>query len=98
MRSLFFASLLALAIGGVASAEHHFANITAVDVEKGTVVYTIRAGKGLNTEVEAPIAKNCVVKEGLYRQGKPAVTKEGDDIVNGLKNPVFQHATDKNPL
>ncbi|MFO0965512.1 MAG: hypothetical protein U0793_08000 [Gemmataceae bacterium] len=37
-------------------------------------------------------------KEGYYRLGKPAVTKEGDDIKDGLKNMVFQKASAENPL
>jgi hypothetical protein len=69
-----------------------------VDADKGTVTYTARVGKEKVTEVNAPVAKGCVIKEGYYRLGKPAVTKEGDDIPKGLKNEVFQKATAENPL
>jgi hypothetical protein len=90
--------LLSLVAAVAAAAEHNFAEITAVDVEKRTVTYTIVGGKMRGAEVTAPLAKDCVLKEGDYRLGKPATTKEGEDIADGLANPVFKKASDKNPL
>jgi hypothetical protein len=93
-----FATLLLLALAGQVTAAHYFANITAVDAKKGTVTYTVTFGKEKDTEVKAPVAKNCVIKEGYYRLGKPATTKEGDDIADGLKNAIFKNATAQKPV
>jgi hypothetical protein len=89
---------LLVTAGPAAAGPPAFAVITGVDAEKGTVTYTVTFGKNKDTVVQAPVAKGCVIKEGSYQLGKPAVTKEGDDVADGLKNPVFQKATDKNPL
>ena len=75
---------------------HHLPR-PAVDAEKDGH-FTARSGKNKDLVVKATVAKNCAVKEGYYRAGKPAVTKEGDDIEDGLKNPVFKKATEKEPL
>jgi hypothetical protein len=98
MRRLLVAALLIFAVAGRTTAGHAFAVITAVDAEKGTVDYTTTAGKNKGPVVKVPVAKDCVLKEGYYRLGKPAVTKEGDDIPDGLKNDVFKKATAENPL
>ena len=66
----YLASLLLLVVlAPLASAHWWFAEITAVDAEKGTVTYTITFGKMKDTVVKADIAKGCVVKEGFYRLG-----------------------------
>jgi hypothetical protein len=98
MRRFLIAAFLTLAFSSVATAERYFAAITDVDAEKGTVIYTITFGKDRNDVVKAQVAKDCVIKEGYYRLGKPAATKEGDDIPGGLKNPVFMKASAQKPL
>jgi hypothetical protein len=90
--------LMALVAAVAAAAEHNFADITAVDPEKRTVTYTIIGGKQKGMEVTAPLAKDCVLKEGYFRYGKPSTTKEGDEIADGLANPVFKKAGEKTPL
>src|SRR5215207_2768882 len=98
MRRFILAALLMLAIAGVATAGRYFAVITAVDADKDTITYTITQGKERNNEVTAKLVKDCVIKEGYYRLGKPATTKEGDDIAKRLKDPAFQKATADKPL
>lgn len=39
MKKFFLAAVLALVLTSVVAAEHHFANITAADADKGTIVY-----------------------------------------------------------
>ena len=97
MRWSIVAVILALA-AGPAPAAHYFAVITSVDADKRTVNYTVTAGKNKDSVVGGTVIKDCVIKEGYYRLGKPAVTKEGDDIPDGLKNGVFKKATSENPL
>jgi hypothetical protein len=95
----YLASLLLLAVlAPWASAHWWFAEITAVDVEKGIVTYTITFGNMKNTEVKAGIVRDCVIKEGFYRLGKPAAATEEADIANGLKNALFKKASRENPL
>ena len=95
----YLASMLLLAVlAPLASAHWWFAEITAVDAEKGTVTYTITFGNMKNTEVNAGIVRDCVIKEGFYRLGKPAKATEGADIANGLKNAAFKKASRDNPL
>src|SRR5262245_33089812 len=98
MRRFTLVLLLIFILAGVSNAGRYFAAITSVDPAKGTIVYNITFGKERNMEVKATVAKDCVIKEGYYRLGKPATTKEGDDIVNGLKNPVLSKATPQNPV
>jgi hypothetical protein len=99
MRWFIVAVLLTLAMVGVATAAHpYFAAISAVDAEKGTVTYTITTGKDRGMEIKAPVIKDCPIKEGYYRLGKPATTEEGDEVPDGLKNAVFQKATAEKPL
>ncbi len=98
MRRFLLAALLALVLTGVSSAGRYFARITAVDPDKGTATYTITFGKEKGTEVTARVAKGCVIKEGYYRLGKPATTKEGDDVAGGLKNAVFKKASADKPV
>ena len=39
------------------------------------------------------------IEEALHHDlGKPATTKEGDDIADGLKSPVFKKASAEKPL
>jgi len=98
MRWFSLALLLTFTLAGVSNAGRYFAAITGVDPGKSTIDYTITFGKQKNTDVKAKVAKDCVIKEGYYRLGKPATTKEGDDIVNGLKNPVLTKASRANPV
>src|SRR5262245_53641236 len=98
MKRFISALALTLAMTAVVTARQHFAVITRVDADKGTVVYTITFGKDKNTEVKAKLAQDCVIKEGYYRLGKPARTVEKDGIANGLGNPIFQKATAEKPL
>lgn len=98
MRHFIFSFLTLFLLAGAASAARLFADILAVDAEKGTVTYVVTFGKNKGAEFKIPVAKDCVFKEGYYRLGKPAVTKEGDDIKDGLKNMVFQKASAENPL
>ena len=98
MRWLIVAVLLSFAVAGRAAAGHAFAVITGADAEKGTVDYTGPAGPNKGSVAKAAVAKDCVLKEGYRRLGKPGVTKEGDDIPDGLKNDVFKKATAENPL
>jgi hypothetical protein len=98
VRKFFIALALTVTLAAAVTARQHFAVITGVDVDKGTVVYTITFGKERDTEVKAKLAKGCVIREGFYRLGKPARTKEGDEIVNGLRDPRFQKATAEKPL
>lgn len=96
---LVVAVLLSFALAHEATAAHYFAAITAVDAEKGTVTYTVTFGKEKDAEAKgARVAKDCVIKEGYYRLGKPATTKEGDDIADGLKNAIFKKATPEKPV
>lgn len=85
-----------------AAARHYFANITAVDADKGTVTFKIKTKTiedGVkDTVITAKITKDCVIREGYYRLGKPATTIESDELVNGLKNFVFQNASKDLPL
>ena len=93
------ATLLSLAPAHGADAAHYFATITEVDAKKGTVSYNVTTGKDRGTTVVgASVAKDCVIKEGVYRQGKPARTFENDDIADGLKNDVFNNASAEKPL
>jgi hypothetical protein len=92
------AAVLTVAMASVAAAEHYFANITAVDAGKGTVVYKVTFGKNKNKEFKANVAKDCVIREGFYRLGKPARLQEGEHLVNGLRNFVFEMARADNPL
>lgn len=98
MRKMTLVLLLTFVGAGVANAGRYFAAITGVDPAKGTIAYTITFGKERNTEAKAKVAKDCVIKEGFYRLGKPARTVEGDDIADGLKNPVFAKASAENPV
>jgi hypothetical protein len=98
MRGSVLALLLTVAVAGQAPAAHYFAVITSADAEKRTVNYTITFGKDKDSVVGGTVAKDCIIKEGYYRLGKPAVTKEGDDIPDGLKNGMFKKATSENPL
>jgi hypothetical protein len=95
-RCFVLAAFVAFAAAGAADARHYFAAIVAVDAEKGTITYTLTSGKDRDTEHKATLAKGCVIKEGYYRLGKPAVTKEGDDVTGGLKNAVFGKASAEN--
>ncbi len=95
----YLASLLLLVVlAPLASAQWWFAEITAVDVEKGIVTYTITFGKMKDTEVKAGLVRDCVIKEGFYRLGKPAEATLGADIAKGLKNAVCKKASRENPL
>ncbi len=96
MRNLLFVVGVTLAGAGVAAAEQQFALITAADADKATVTYSITFGKNRDNQVTAKVAKGCVIKEGYYRLGKPAKRVEGDDLFNGLRNPIFQKATPAN--
>jgi hypothetical protein len=98
MKQFVCAIVVSLAITGAALAEHYFAVITAVNADKGTVDYKIVFGKQKGTEVKAKLAKDCVIREGVYRLGKPATLKEGDVLVNGLRNFVFEKVSPDNPL
>jgi hypothetical protein len=98
MRRHFTAIALTLTLTGVAAADRYFAEITAVDAEKGAIVFKPTRGKDANKEMTARLAKDCIIKEGLYRLGKPARTDLGPDIAEGLKNKVFKTATAENPL
>ena len=98
MRWVIPSAVLVLAVAGRAGAQHKFAVITGVDAEKGTVQYKSVGGKDRDTEFTARLTKDCVIKEGYYRLGKPATTKEGDDIADGLKNPIFKKASEKEPV
>ena len=98
MRHSSVAVFLTFAFASVGNAAHYFANITAVDAEKGTVTYTVTSGKDKDKEVTATVIKDCVLKEGFYRLGKPATTTEGDEISDGLKNSVFKKASPEKPL
>lgn len=99
MRNLFLATVCFFLLASVALAERLFAQITAADADKGTIDFKIVSGKKKDTEIKAaPIAKDCVIREGSYRLGKPAQVIEGDAIANGLKNFVFQKAAPDNPL
>jgi hypothetical protein len=97
-RLLPFAVCLLLVASPFALAHPYFAVITAVDAEKGTVVYTITFGKDKDQQVKATVVKGCVIKAGSYILGKPARTEEGGDIPNGLKNKTFKAASAENPL
>lgn len=92
------ALLVLFAGAGIASAGRYFAAITHVDPDKRTITYVITYGKTRDTIVNARVHKDCVIKEGYYRLGKPAVTKEGDDVPDGLKNAMFKNATAEKPL
>jgi hypothetical protein len=98
MRWSVLALVMVLAIADVAIAGRYFAEITAVNTDKGTVDYTITFGKKKDTRATARVAKDCAIKEGYYRLGKPAHTKEFDDIAGGLKNARFKKATPENPV
>jgi hypothetical protein len=98
MRWFILSGLLALAVTGEAKAARYFAAVTAADPVNNTIVYTIRVGKDRNTVVNARVARDCVIKEGYYRLGKPARTVEGDDIAGGLKSPVFTKASVEKPV
>ena len=87
MRWLTSMVLLAAVAAVAVAAEQHFAEITAVDAEKRTVTYTVTFGKNRGAVVTVPLAKDCVLKEGYYRLGKPATTKEGDDIAGSSGLP-----------
>ena len=82
----------------LAMARHYFARVTAVDADKRTITYTLGLGKDKGKQVTATVAKDCVIREGYYRLGKPATLKEGELIVNGLKNFVFKNASAEVPL
>lgn len=100
MHKLILATVCVLLTSSVALAERLFAEITGVDAAKGTINYKITFGKDKKgTEVNnAQVIKDCVIREGFYRLGKPARTEEKDEIVNGLKNFVFEKASPDNPL
>lgn len=68
------------ALAGIAEARWVFADIIGIDADKRIVEYRITFGKARGTDVKVTIAKDCQVKEGYYRLGKPATTKVGDDI------------------
>jgi hypothetical protein len=98
MKQYLPALVLSMTLPALAAAHPWFAEITAVDPERGTVMYTITFGKQKDTVIKANVAKTCVIKEGAYRLGKPATTREGDDIAGGLRNALFQKATAEKPL
>ena len=98
MNKLVLAVVVTLAVAGTVAAERQFADITRVDADKAIIEYTIYYGKKKDTDVKARVAKVCVIKEGYFRLGKPAQTKEMDDIPNGLNNQQFQKATAEKPL
>lgn len=98
MKKFVFASVFTLTMVAAVTAGQNFAAISGVDADKGTVTYTITYGKNKDTEVTAKVTKDCVIKHGYYRLGKPATTKEGDEVANGLRNAVFQKATRDNPV
>lgn len=98
MRFLILSTVMILPVSARVNPVHHYARITTVDADKGTIEYQIVAGPNRGTEFKASISKGCVLKEGFLRAGKPAVLKEGDEIADGLKNPIFQKASVKNPL
>ena len=98
MKKAIAALVLTLTMTAVATAGRYFAIITKVDADKNTIVYSTTFGKDRVTDVTGTLAKDCVIKEGYYRLGKPATTKEGDVIANGLRHPVFQKATAEKPL
>lgn len=98
-RKCIFALVLMLSMSATVVAQQYFAVITGVDAEKGTVTYKVTFGKDkADTEITAPLAKDCVIKHGYYRLGKPATTKEEDDVANGLRNSVFKKASADNPV
>ena len=90
MCKIYLAAICVFFLTGIASAGRYFADITQVDADKGVIVYDITFGKDKKMNVKANVAKDCVIREGQYILGKPATTKEGDVLVNGLKNFVFQ--------
>jgi hypothetical protein len=98
MRRLILVVVLTLGVAGVAGAERYFAAITGVDSATNTVEYTVTYGKDKGKDVKGRVAKDCIIKEGFYRLGKPAKTHEGDDIAAGLKNAAFKKATADKPL
>src|SRR5947208_1640657 len=72
MSKYILATACTLALTGAAAAEHFFANVTAVDAARGTVVFKVTAGKKKGQEIKAKLAPDCVIREGSYRLGKPA--------------------------
>jgi hypothetical protein len=91
-------AVLLIVLASNAQSAHYFASISEVDAAKGVVTYTHTRGKDKGTIFKAPVGKNCVIKEGAYFLGKPAGTKEGDDVAEGLKNAKFKNATAEQPL
>ena len=98
MRRFMLVGFLSLLIAGVAGAGRYFAAITAVDPATDKVEYTVTYGKDKGKDVKARVGKDCIIKEGYYRLGKPAKTHEGDEIKGGLKNAIFKKATADKPV
>jgi len=98
MHKFLLAALCVLFLSSAAFAERFFASITAVDAKKGEIVFDRIVKKEKVKAVKATVAKDCVIREGQYRLGKPATTIEGEVLVNGLKNFVFEKASAEVPL
>src|SRR5687767_14325706 len=98
MKNTLLAAVVILGLAGVASAEHFFANITAADHVKNTIVFKVTSGKQKGNEIKATLIRECVIREGSYRLGKPAQLKEGDPLVNGLRNFAFQNVSAERPV
>ena len=98
MHPFLLASFGVLLLAGAALADRYFANIIAVDPDKRTIVMDITAGLKKGADVKAPVAKDCVIRDGEVRLGKPARIIEGDVLVNGLKNFIFEKVSREQPV
>lgn len=88
----------AFVLGGAPAPRATFAEITAVDAKKNEITYTITFGKDRQTQVLARLNKDCAIKEGYYRLGKPASTVEKEELPGGLQHAAFAKASAENPV
>lgn len=98
MKKYLLAVGIVLSQVAVVMAGRYFAVITAVNADKGTITYALTFGQDKGQVFKGVLAKECVIKEGYYRLGKPATTKEGEDLANGLRNPIFKNASPEKPV
>src|SRR5262249_29575465 len=98
MKKFGLAIVLTLALVGITMAERYQAIIIGANADKGTVEYRRRYLKDFKEPVMANVTKDCAIREGKVILGKPLRIEEGEPIINGLGNFIFQNANAANPL
>lgn len=98
MKKFVLAIVFTAALVGITAAGQFHAVIINANPDNNTIEYKQTYLKGYKEPVKANVSKDCVFREGTVILGKPLKVTEGEPIVNGLRNLIFENAKDSNPL